>query len=107
MVQGKLPCTVTRCHFLPGDQERLIATEFAVLVTSASSLEVTSSGRFDNERDVHFGEKWTLSEHGGTRRVCWFVMRPNWQRRLSCVWFEIMKRMSGTKTQFADCQLEC
>jgi hypothetical protein len=93
MAQGESPCIVTRCQVLPGAIVSLIATGLAVSATAASSLELSSQCEHpENQREVHLGENWTLSENGGTKRMCSFPV-PNWQRMLSCVWFEIVKRM--------------
>lgn len=96
MIQGKSPCTAARCHFLPDAIVSLIATELALSTASMSSLEPGSCERLENKRDVHLGENWTLSDNGETRRMCSFpVFFPNRHRRLSCVWFEIVKRIEN------------
>lgn len=105
--QGKSPSTATRCHFRPRAMESLIVTELALPKYSAGTLGVSSNKLLETNRVVHFGENWMLSENGGTSRVYSFVVRlPNWQRRLSCVWFEIVnRRMSRSKTRRrAGCQ---
>lgn len=95
MAQGELPCTAIRSHFLPDAIVSAIATESGLSVITASPLELASCEHPENQRNLHLGENWKLSENGGTKRTRSLpAFFPNLQRRLSCVWFEIVKRMT-------------